>query len=53
MLKESEIMFKKQSISAFLDIAKLTNFWWKNDISRTKGVCHVSHIKFGSSLDKV
>ena len=36
-----------QSIYVFLDIAKFTNFWWKNaDVIRTKKVCHVVHISF-------
>ena len=43
-----------QSISAFLDIAKLSDFRWKNaDVSRTQGSCHVVYIFFESSLDKV
>ena len=33
-----------QSISAFLDIAKLVNFWQKNaEVSRTKQECHLIH----------
>ena len=43
-----------QSISVFLDIAKVADFRWKNaDISRTQGECHVIHIFFGSSLGYV
>ena len=43
-----------QSISVFLDIAKVADFLWKNaNISRTQGVCHVIHILSGSSLGKV
>ena len=38
-------------ISVFLDIAKFADFWLGNaDVSRTKGVCHVTDIVFGSSL---
>ena len=34
-----------ESISEFLDIAKIADFWSKNaDVSRTQGVCHVIHI---------
>ena len=33
-----------QSISVFLDIAKLVNFWQKNaEVSRTKQECHLIH----------
>ena len=40
-----------QSISVFFDIAKSTDFRWKNaDFSRTRGVCHVIHIFFRSCL---
>ena len=43
-----------QSISAFLNIAKLADFQQKNaDASRTQGVCHVIQIFFRSSLGKV
>ena len=43
-----------KSISVFLDIAKFANFWWKNaDVSRTKEVCHLILIFFGSFLGKV
>ena len=43
-----------QSISVFLDITKFADFRGKNaDVSRTKGVHHVIHIFFGSSLGKV
>ena len=43
-----------ESISEFLDIAKIADFWSKNaDVSRTQGVCHVIHIFFGSSLGKI
>ena len=42
-----------QSISAFLDITKFADFQSKNaDVSRSQGVCHVTHIFFGSSLGK-
>ena len=43
-----------QAISVFLDITKFPGFRLKNaDVSRTKEVCHVIHIFFGSSLGKV
>ena len=43
-----------QCISVFLDTAKFADFRWKNaDVSRTPGECHVVHISFGFSLDKV
>ena len=43
-----------QSISIFLDIAKFTEFQWKNaDLRRTQEVCHVIRIFVVSSLDKV
>ena len=43
-----------KSISVFLDIAKVTDFWWKNaDVSRTQEVCSMIHTFFGSTLDKV
>ena len=43
-----------QSISAFLDIAKIADFRLKNaDFSRTQWVCHMIYIFFGSSLGKV
>ena len=43
-----------QSISVFLDIAKLADFWRKYaDVSRTQCLCHVVFISFGSSLCKV
>ena len=50
-LKDLEIMY---SLSVFLNNAKFADFQWKNaDFSRNQGVCHVIHIVFGSSLDKV
>ena len=43
-----------ESISVFLDIAKFADFRYKNaDASKTQGVCHLIHIFFGSSLNKV
>ena len=43
-----------QSISAFLDISKFVDFQLRNaDVSRSQGVCHVTHIFFGSYLGKV
>ena len=42
-----------QSVSVFLDIAKIADFQLKNaDVSRTHRMCHVIHI-FRSSLGKV
>ena len=47
-------MNQNQSISVSSDIVKFVVFWLKNaDVSRIQGVCHVIHIFFGSSLDKV
>ena len=38
----------------FLDIAKFADFQRKNDdASRNQGICHVSHVIFGSSLGYV
>ena len=50
--KELEIAcIKMQSISVFLDIAKVAHFQLENDIvSRTQGACHVIYIFYGSSL---
>ena len=43
-----------ESISVFLDIAKLADFWRKNaDVSRIQEVFHVIHIVLGTSLGKV
>ena len=43
-----------QYITVFLDLAKFTDFRWKNkNVSRTQGVCQEIHIFFGSSLGKV
>ena len=40
-----------RSISVFLDIIKVADFWWNNvDISRNHGVCHVIFKFFGTSL---
>ena len=45
---------KMVSISVFLDITKVIDFWWQNsDFSRTQEVCHVIHIFFESTLGKV
>ena len=42
------------SISVFCDIAKPPEFQWKSaDFNRTKWVCQVIHVFFGSSLGKV
>ena len=43
-----------QSVSVFLDVAKVADFQWKSaDVNRTQGVCHVIHTFFGSSLGKL
>ena len=43
-----------QSISVFLDRAKLSDFQSKNaDVTTTQRVCHVVHTFFRSSLGKV
>ena len=43
-----------QSISVFLHMAKFVDFRGKKaDFCRTKWVCRVIHIFFGSSLGKV
>ena len=43
-----------ESISVFLDIAKLADFRLKNaDVSRTQEVSHVIQIVFGSYLGMV
>ena len=43
-----------QSISVFLNIAKLVNFKRKNaDVSKIQGMCHVIYVIFGPSLGKV
>ena len=43
-----------QSISVFLDITEFADFRRKNaDVSRGQGFCHVIHIFFGYSLDKI
>ena len=43
-----------QSVSVFLDIAKVADFRWKNaDASRTQVVCHVVYMFFKSSLSKI
>ena len=42
---KQKLFIKMQSVSVFLDIAKLADFPWKStDVSRTQGVCHVIHI---------
>ena len=47
-------MYQNAALSVFLDIAKFANFRWKiADVSRTQGVCHVTHTFFGSPLGKV
>ena len=49
-----KLCIKVQSLSVFLDIAKLADLQSKNaDVSRTQQLCHVIDIFFGSSLVKV
>ena len=44
----------KRSVSVFLDIAKIVNFWKKNvDVRRTPWMCQVIYIFFGSSIGKM
>ena len=53
-MEELEIIYQMQSVSVFLDIAKIADFWWKNaNLSGTQVVCHVIDVSFGSFLDKV
>ena len=43
-------VIQMQSISVFLDMTKVANFWWKNaDASRSQDVCHMIYL-FGSFL---
>ena len=43
-----------QSLSVFLNITKIADFWVKNaDVARTQGVCHVIYTFFRSSLGKL
>ena len=43
-----------QSLSVFLNITKIADFWVKNaDVTRTQGVCHVIYTFFRSSLGKL
>ena len=52
--KKEKLCIKMESISVFLDITKLADFWWKNaDVSRTQGLPHVIDSFFWSSLGKV
>ena len=54
MLTEIKLCIEMQSISTFLNIAKFTDFCWKNaDAGRTQGLLHVINIFFGSSVGKV
>ena len=47
-------MYQNESISVFSDIAKFSDFRFKNaDVSTTQGVYHVIHIFFRFSLGKV
>ena len=43
-----------QSVSVYIDIAKVTDFWRKkDDFNRTHGVFHVIHIFLRSFLGNV
>ena len=43
-----------ETISVFPVVKKFAGLRWKKTgVSRTQGVCHVIHIYFVSSLDKV
>ena len=45
---------KTQSVFVFLDIAKFADFQSKSAyVNRTQGVCHETHIYFGSYSGKV
>ena len=49
-----KLCIKMESTTVFLDVAKFTDFRWKNaDVSRTPGVRQVIHITFQSSLGKL
>ena len=56
-IKDSKLCIKMHfgnSVSVFLDITKVADFWWKNaDVRRNQGVCHVIYILFWSSLGKI
>ena len=53
-LKNQKLCIKVESVSAYLDVTEITNFWRKNaDLSRTKGVCRMIYMFFGSSLGKI
>ena len=46
--------FEMQSLSAFLNITKVADFWLKNaGVSRTQEVCHVIYTFFRSYLGKL
>ena len=45
--KNYKLCIKMQSVSAFLDMKEVANFWWKNaDVSKTQGVCRVIYTFF-------
>ena len=47
-------MYQNPIYILWSDMGKIADFQWKNaDASRTKGVCLVIHLFFGSSLGKV
>ena len=53
-LKELKLMYQNESTSVFSDIAKFSDFRFKNaDVSTTQEVYHVIHIFFRFSLGKV
>ena len=41
-----------KSMSVFLGITKVPDFYWKKADVRTQGVCHVIYILFGFCLSK-
>ena len=43
-----------QSITAFLHIAKINEFWWKtDDVGKTQELCRAMYMFFESYLGKV
>ena len=53
-LKELEIIYQNGIYICISWYSKIADFGWKNaDVSRTQGMCHVTNILYGPSLDKV
>ena len=46
-------MYENPVYTCFLDVAKFDDVWWKNADARTRRMCHVIYIFFGSYLGKV